>query len=358
MGRENRWRAASAWLRVGLFFLAYFLAAELGYVLSVHGAYPTLWPPAGLLLAVLLLSDTRDWPALIAVGVLGSVSSDLLHGRVLVVAAGLAVVSGMEGLAGAALVRRFVGAKPNLQTVHQVHVFVLFGALLAPVIGASLGTVVNVIGGMSDPWWGIWVMWWIGDATAVIVIAPPILLGLTWWHDIRALGKDWRRGQPVPLSVAATITVLFAVASWLMFNAGSGSSPYKFVLLVGILGAGVIGGPIAGAGALFAIAMAGTAGMAMAAPPTGVVSDAQALAVIQGQGFFVVAGISSLMLSGVLLESKRFAADAQQNASRLQAERAVLIRAEEIAELGSWRFELETAVEPTQIMFPSTSNDF
>jgi integral membrane sensor domain MASE1 len=316
---EDRWRPASLWLRAGLLLVAYFLAAELGYALSVYSSFPTLWPPAGLLLAALLLSDTRDWPLLIAVGMVGSISSDLLHGRVLIVAIGLAAASGVEGLAGALLVHRFAGARPSLQTVRQVLWFVVFGALLAPAIGASLGTVVNLNAELpAGPLWGLWVMWWISDATAVVVIAPPILTGIARWHDIRAPGRRGRRRQAARLATSAAITALFAGVSWLIFTSESGASPYKFVLFAGILAVGAISGPFAGAGATLVITLSGIAGMASASPAAEIVSTAEALTVIQAQGFFVVVGVTSLALSAALLQNKRMATDAIAGQQRLE----------------------------------------
>ena len=71
-------------LHAGLFALAYFIGAETGYALSLGPSVGgTFWPPAGIALAVLLVSPRRTWPLLLAAGVIANFVSDGLHGQTL-----------------------------------------------------------------------------------------------------------------------------------------------------------------------------------------------------------------------------------------------------------------------------------
>ena len=313
---RNRW-LSSPWAKAGLLFVAYLVAAELGYALSAQHMYPTFWPPAGLLLAALLLSDVRDWPLLIAVAAIGNVSSDLLHQQLLIVSLGFTFANMTEALVGASLVRRFVGGKPRLQTVRQVLVFAGFGALLAPAIGASLGAGVATLAGDPAPLWSLWGMWWTGHAAGVVIVASPLLAGPPWWWEYRAMDAHARRRQTLPLAGSAAITVFFTLASWIIFTASFGASGYKFVAFVGILIAGAIGGPFAGTVSLFCIATTGIAGMASVLPPAEILSATEAAKVFQAEGFFIVTGITSLALTVALAENRRLAAAATKDSARL-----------------------------------------
>src|SRR4051794_16522998 len=87
-----------------------FLGAELGHLLSLKSAeqaLATFWPPAGLLLAALVLTPYRSWPGLLAAASAGTLASNALHDRPLPVGLGFCVANGVQACAGAWLVRRF-----------------------------------------------------------------------------------------------------------------------------------------------------------------------------------------------------------------------------------------------------------
>jgi integral membrane sensor domain MASE1 len=313
---QNRW-LSSSWAKAGLFFAAYLLAAELGNAVSAQHVYPTFWPPAGLVLAVLLLSDFRDWPLLIGVSILANVSSDVFHQRLLVVSLAFALANATEALVGASLVRRFVGGKPDLQTVRQVLVFAAFGAVLAPALGALLGAGTAMLAGDPAPLWSLWGMWWTGHAAGVVIVASPVLTGPPWWREYRSMDTIARSRQTLPLASATAVTVFFTLVAWVVFTASSGATGYKFLSFTGILIAGAIGGPFAGAISLFCIATTGIAGMASVLPLAEVLTATEAAKVFQAEGFFIVTGITSLSLTVALAENRRLATAATKDSARL-----------------------------------------
>src|SRR5580765_4775249 len=72
--------ALPLWQRAMLFCVAYFLCAEASNLLSVQGTtYVSFWLPAGLTVAVLLISRTRDWPWLLLAAFPANFIFDLIH---------------------------------------------------------------------------------------------------------------------------------------------------------------------------------------------------------------------------------------------------------------------------------------
>lgn len=62
--------------------VGFFVLAGLGARLSIQPhAFVTVWFPSGLFLAALLLHPTRQWPMLVAGGMLGNVAFDLANGQ-------------------------------------------------------------------------------------------------------------------------------------------------------------------------------------------------------------------------------------------------------------------------------------
>jgi putative nucleotidyltransferase with HDIG domain len=286
-------------------------------VLSVPPDYPTFWPLAGLILAALLLSERREWPLLLSVAFAAALLVDLMQHKPFVVSAATELASVTEAVVGAALICRYTGRRPDLCTVRQVIIFVGFGAILAPAVGATLGTLVNVAAGLDAPWQFIWAVWWIADVAGVIVMAPPILTGLAWRHDFRSMDGEARRQESKLLSWGAVIAGVFAIGSWFVFTSNGGTSRYKFLLFAGVIAAAAIGGPFAGATGFSAVALSAIAGLAYVAPPASMVSAARAAAVLEAQGFLFVAGVTSLVVSASLFENKVLAAQAMKDAAQL-----------------------------------------
>ena len=67
-------------VRAVLAALAYFASARLGYAFAIPQGVVTLWPPSGVILGLLLLSERRHWAALLVGAFVGGTASDLLSG--------------------------------------------------------------------------------------------------------------------------------------------------------------------------------------------------------------------------------------------------------------------------------------
>lgn len=132
------------------------------------------WPAAGIMLALLLLVPTRRWWWIVAGIIAGEVVSDVYHGYPVPGIPWWVAGNVINPLLGAYLVRRFGSPRGELVPVGNLLVFVLFGVIIAPTVGASVGTV-GTVTQVGVPFVEAWPKYVVGDALGVLVMAPVIL---------------------------------------------------------------------------------------------------------------------------------------------------------------------------------------
>ena len=311
-------RNVPLWLKAVAIAIGYVALAELGNLLSVQSTFATFWPPAGLLVAVLLISDRREWPALILAGLLGNIASDLLHGRALLAIAGFGLANIVEAVTGATLVAVLVARKVRLDSLRQVMAFAAVAAVLAPVVGATLGTLVVSATTPGANWWTVWYTWWIGDALGIVLVGSVILSVSGAWKDLRQ-GHGARVARLRRSIVQAVLVALpFAVLAFFDFAPAGGGTSWKFLVTPGLITCGIVGGPVGAALGLLIIALGGVGGMVFGAPIESVASAVAATHVLQAQAFFLVGGIATLALAGVISEDRVHAREARHAAERFR----------------------------------------
>ena len=83
----------------------------------------------------------------------------------------------LEALSGAYLLRNAIGLPEGPRASQRYSVFLLFGVGIAPMIGATVGTVAFCTGG-AVPWADagrLWRIWWLGDAMGTLIIGALLL---------------------------------------------------------------------------------------------------------------------------------------------------------------------------------------
>src|SRR4051812_2804020 len=99
---------------------AYWAMARVGCAFAIPHAFVTLWPPAGLMLALLAVSDRREWASLLAGGIAGSLVSDLSSGYTIPLALVAAVANASESALAAWVLTTRVGTPFRLASVRAV----------------------------------------------------------------------------------------------------------------------------------------------------------------------------------------------------------------------------------------------
>jgi len=187
---------------IGILAIIYFVAGKLGLMLaSLHASASPVWPPAGIALAALLLLGYRAWPAIFVGAFLVNVTT---AGNV---ATSFAIATGntLEALVGAWLVNRFAGGTNVFVRLQGVFKFALaagISAIISPAFGVtSLG-----VAGFVDwaNYGAIWLTWWLGDATGVLVFTPLVLL----WSV--ASKRRWDKKEAAEVGALLLLLVLLS----------------------------------------------------------------------------------------------------------------------------------------------------
>ncbi|HEX4806733.1 MAG TPA: MASE1 domain-containing protein, partial [Conexibacter sp.] len=194
--------------------VAYFSVAKLGLSFSQgHDIVSAVWPPSGLALAAAVVFGARVWPAVF----LAAVCSNATGGSTVPAAVGIATGNALAAVAGRALLAR-AGFEPALRRVRDVAALAVLGAGLSTAVNATIGTATLLAAGVAH-WrglWAFWRVWWLGDLTGVLLVAPPLLLALT---------GAWRARRPgalggARLAEASVLAAALVAAMLLVLHAG------------------------------------------------------------------------------------------------------------------------------------------
>jgi PAS domain S-box-containing protein len=187
----------------------YFVAGKLALLLAVPPGYATaVWPAAGFALGCILLFGNRAWPGVIIGSFLVNFRTLLdtaTFGAIVKSVAVPALIGGaaaLQALAGAFLVRRFIGVRTALATEKEVARFSLVASascLITSTVGVTTLWLARVLS--SADLLTNWLTWYVGDSIGTLIFAPLVLI----WTFRTA---DWRRKLSVTLPMAFTFAVV------------------------------------------------------------------------------------------------------------------------------------------------------
>ena len=296
---------------------AYVATAKLGLELSVaHGVITPVWPPVGIALAALVLGGYRLWPAV----ALGAFVSNATTGAAVDVAAVIAVGNTIEAVAGAYLLRRF-RFDARLERARDVLVFVVFAALVSTMLSATIGVTTLWVDGAASasPYGPAWRLWWLGDATGDMLVAPLILVAATRF--------PWRINTRKLLE-ALGLLALVAGISAVVFLGGLWKYPYLLFppLILATFRFKQVGATAASlVAATFAVAGVVSGDTPIGSDPTAGVQILQSM--------IALVAMSLLILAATLSER-------DTATSALARTHEGLSEAQSIASLGSWEWKI------------------
>ena len=188
--------------------IVYFLGAELGLSLaSLHENVTPVWPPTGIAIASLLIFGSRVWPGVFT----GALAANLLTSIPVASALGIATGNTLEALVAWFLLQRTKRWDKSFGSVRDVMTFVVYAAVLAPLVSATIGSFSVCFGDptrWNDFWW-LWLTWWMGDGFGALIVSPLFLS----WSSSRQIDP---RDMPElgSLFVLLVIVVLIVFAGW------------------------------------------------------------------------------------------------------------------------------------------------
>ncbi len=171
--------------------LAYAVTGYAGLQVAVVGDAVTLfWPPSGIAFAALWLGGLRLLPGVVT----GAFVVNVIKLRSPELAALVATGNMLPPLVGTLVLRDIIArraaeAAGGAGELRRVLAFIVVAVLGATMLSATVGTLaVAVIGSVDSSIQSTWLVWWMGDAMGVLIVAPPLLL----WRRIISATLDWR----------------------------------------------------------------------------------------------------------------------------------------------------------------------
>src|SRR6266704_175002 len=198
--------------RVVLLAAVYFSAAKLALLAAIPPGYATaVWPPSGIAVASLLLLGTRIWPGIW----LGASLVNITVQSSLVAATLMGAGNTLEALAGAALVRAFIGLPGPFRHGEDVVKFVAIAAASATVAATVAAAPLAFVHSLESPelLWNWWT-WWQGDTVGIIIVTPLIL---GWAARAR---PAW---TPRKIAEGSLLVCLLSGVMYAVFGAGMAS---------------------------------------------------------------------------------------------------------------------------------------
>ena len=296
-----------------------------------------VWPPSGIALAAILLLGVRVWPGVwLGAFLLNNWATlDLRDpaGAAAMLVTGMGIDTGslIQSLAGAAMVRRFIGDRNPFDRAKDTLVFVAT-ALVMCLIGSSWGVTSLCLGRYLawDHAFQRWWTWWIGDTGGVLVMTPVIL---TCWY----LGwPRWSRARWREAAILFSVVIFFAVAIFLLWHPST-DNQYPADLLILPLIAWVAVRFTQREVTVLVLLVLGVAlaGTMEGRGPYGTSSTWSTLPILQA--FIGILSILSLSIGAAITERKR-------TEDALQASEHWLKESQRISRVGSYLFDVRSGI--------------
>jgi integral membrane sensor domain MASE1 len=192
-----------------------FITGNFGNQLAVfNGSVTAIWPPTGIALAAVLLKGRRVWPGIFLGAFLVHVKfTDSLPNSL-----AMGTVNTLEVLTAAYLVNTFAGGTNAFFKVQKVLCFVFLAGLLSTALCATAGVAVLCHGGFArwSDYGSTWLVWWVGDMLATLLLTPFLVLLFTHKHHSLGLSELFEATLLLMgLSIVCVLNFGPVLASWI-----------------------------------------------------------------------------------------------------------------------------------------------
>ncbi len=168
------------YLWVGLIALSYFLCAKLSLFFVQPKGVTIFWPPSGLLLAFLLLSERRLWKYIIPAVFLTYLATNIIIGDSFIINLGHVVANCTEGFVVAWTLQSLIGTPITLRKFKKVLGLGVIAVLIATSVGALIGAGIFALTNDLAVFLRVWRIWWLAHILGVLIVTPTLLA----WKDI------------------------------------------------------------------------------------------------------------------------------------------------------------------------------
>lgn len=202
-----------------------YLSAQLGGTLMIKPEmiWP-LWPGCAFLVAVLLVTSRKAWPALLISGIGGFVIYDLQAGLPIRSIILLVLSDTAEILIASFGIRYSLGSSPHVNSFSSLAKFSLFAGILAPTAAATVGGLA-----VAPDYWMSWRISFLTEGLALLTLTPAILS----WVD--AAVTPIQRPRTMYIEAAVIASGLVALGYFTFVEPGANSRPALLYSLVPLL---------------------------------------------------------------------------------------------------------------------------
>ncbi|MFT3710786.1 MAG: MASE1 domain-containing protein [Archangium sp.] len=282
-----------------------------------------VWPASGMWLAMLLGTERKWWPWVVATIAAVNLTANLILVGSPVASVAYVASNVIEMSLGAWMFERFCGPGVDFKKVRQVLVLLgvaVFANGVATIPGAWAGAQMGTAG-----FWSAALTWWIGDALGILVVTPLLV---AWSRPSTPTHAKFR-------AVELTLFFVFwAAAAWLTFTSNVTSiAPYPYQLICLLVIPALRYGP-----GLVSLALCVLAGVAMFAAfnsetfPLGATAELFDR-VMRVQLFLSFGAVTALVLAASTEERRVATANAQRTEQLLSLAMAA-------AGQGAWRYDV------------------
>jgi PAS domain S-box-containing protein len=209
VGRSARvWAHRPALPVLAVFYAAYVLTGGWSEGLAlIPGVSIRFWPPAGLFVAALLLTRRPAWPWWVAAGCAAELTCNAVWFRnPLPMAVLYFGINAVEAVTAAVLIRLATPPPFRLDSPRQVVAFVGLGAAAAAVGATLFATAEHALG--RYPFLTSWSLFWLGDATGLLVSTPLAVAAVRVWQQRTRLHPPRLVEAVVLAALLLVVTVL------------------------------------------------------------------------------------------------------------------------------------------------------
>ncbi|MFB2939375.1 adenylate/guanylate cyclase domain-containing protein [Aerosakkonemataceae cyanobacterium BLCC-F154] len=213
--------------KITLVAVAYFLGGKLAVSLpGVDLLGSSVWPPAGIAQAALLLLGIRYWPGV----ALGTFFFEILGIKPsLMLALPAAFGATLQAVFAVGVLHR-LGFHTSLSRLKDAINFLVFGVIISTQINSTLGPLRMCLMGLVswNQYWEVRWNWFLGDAMGVLIFTPLLLVLFQFKWEIRYPNLNLKYCKNCLVSIALLI-LLFTV-SWIVFTAKTEAAISRYPL--------------------------------------------------------------------------------------------------------------------------------
>lgn len=296
--------------------LLYYLGAWIGvHYVALDSGIVVLWPPNSVLLAALLVQPRSRWWSLFLVVLAAEIAADisvfsLFHALL------FGAINIAECVLAASLIRWFLDRSLDWSEPKDLSLFLVTVFLIASPLAALGGaSIYSFLLERDTPFLTLWRLWWVGDATGLIILTPFLHMILSSGLLKQVVNSNWHVRMEL---VAAWIAGLLVCYLIFVFDLSSENYLALSPLAVAVVPAWVAVrfGPLAGFPLATAVALFVALATASGVGPF--VSEKQDLSALFAQEFIIVFTVLLLYVAAFVDQNRRKSGELKKALVRVQ----------------------------------------